>query len=157
MPDSLHDLIAHSAPEGGKPQSMYDHLKNVADLAGSFADPFDSAIFARWLGWWHDAGKVHPDIQDYLQGEGESKDHSSVGMLKANEVMHLLAFNAAGHHGGLSDHRSLRDRVRRKRNEERILEALERADPLLDRVAPSLSEGDLPEFLRQGGTEAREA
>lgn len=149
MPESLHDFIAHSAPEGGGPQSVHDHLKNVAELAGSFADPFDSAVFAQWLGWWHDAGKVHSDIQAYLRGEGESKDHSSVGMLKAEGVMALLAFNAAGHHGGLSDHRSLRDRIRRKRKDDRIIDALNQADPLLREWAPSISEEDLPAFLQQ--------
>jgi CRISPR-associated endonuclease/helicase Cas3 len=122
MPDTkLSDLIAHSAPEdGGEPQSLDDHLRGVARRAAGFAEAFESDPFARWLGWWHDAGKVHKHIQDYLCGRGSSKDHSSVGMLAANAFMWTLGFNAAGHHGGLSDRDDLRDRIKRKQHESRM-------------------------------------
>lgn len=148
MPDSLHDLIAHSAPDdGGEPQSLYCHAKNVAEMAADFAAPFDSEEIARWLGWWHDAGKVDCDIQKYLRGEGESKDHSSVGMLAAYDGMDLLAHNIAGHHGGLANQQDLRSRVRRKRDDERIVEALELARPLIEAHAPTIRPEHLPAFL----------
>jgi len=153
MPDSLHDLIAHSAPDGGTPQSLYDHAKEVADMAATFAAPCDSQEIARWLGWWHDAGKAHPDIQAYLQGEGESKDHSSVGMLAAADGFQLLAHNIAGHHGGLANQQDLKDRIRRKRAETRITEALDIARPLIREHAPSIGPEHLPAFLQDAPSE----
>lgn len=151
---ALSDLIAHSPPEdGGEFQSLYDHAKNVAEMASGFAAPFGAEKMARWLGWWHDAGKAHPDIQAYLQGEGESKDHSSVGMLAATDAMKLLAFNVAGHHGGLSNFHELRDRIRRKQEESRIVDALEMARPLIEAHAPTIRREDLPTFLKEATSE----
>jgi CRISPR-associated endonuclease/helicase Cas3 len=151
MPDSLHDLIAHSAPEdGGEPQSLYCHARNVAEMAAAFAAPFDSEEIARWLGWWHDAGKADAGIQAYLQGEGESRDHSSVGMLAVPDEMSLLAHNVAGHHGGLanqSGEHSLKDRLRRKADDDRIQRVLETVRPLVEERAPTLRRNQLPGFL----------
>ncbi len=153
MSDSLRDLIAHSAPEeGGTPQSLYCHAKNVAEMAAEFAAPFDSEEIARWLGWWHDAGKVHPAVQKYLTADDPSPpgpDHSSVGMLAAHEGMDLLAHNIAGHHGGLANQQDLSDRVRRKSDDERIAEALELARPLVKEHEPSLCRDQMPGFLRE--------
>lgn len=157
MSDSLHDLIAHSAPDkGGDPQSLYDHSRNVAEMAARFAAPFGSEEIARWLGWWHDAGKAHPAVQGYLTADDPSPpgpDHSSVGMLAAHEGMDLLAHNIAGHHGGLANQHELSDRVRRKRDDERIVEALELARPLMAEQAPSLRREHLPAFLREAERE----
>jgi CRISPR-associated endonuclease/helicase Cas3 len=161
MPDSLHDLIAHSAPEGGgEPQSLYDHARNVAEMAAEFAAPFDSETIARWLGWWHDAGKADAGIQAYLRGEGESRDHSSVGMLAVPDDMALLAHNVAGHHGGLanqSGENGLRDRISRKKEDERIGRVLEQVRPLVEEHAPALHRDQLPDFLQEaeGRDEAR--
>lgn len=154
MAETLRDLIAHSAPEeGGEPQTLYDHANNVAEMAAAFAAPFESSAIARWLGWWHDAGKAHPDIQAYLQGEGESKDHSSVGMLAAADDFQLLAHNIAGHHGGLANQQDLKDRIRRKREDARIVEALDIARPLIREHAPSIGSAHLPTFLHAAGSE----
>ncbi len=152
MADTLRDLIAHSAPEdGGEPQSLYDHAHNVAEMAADFAAPFNSEEVARWLGWWHDAGKADDGIQSYLQGEGESRDHSSVGMLAVPDEMSLLAHNVAGHHGGLanqSGEHSLKDRIQRKENDARIRRVLEEVRPLVEAHAPTLQRDHLPEFLQ---------
>ena len=96
---TLDTLIAHSAGEGGTPQTLHDHLKNVAELAARFAGAFGAGRFGAWLGWWHDAGKCAPDVQAYLRGETDAPrgpDHSSAGMLEANRVDPPLAFNVAG-------------------------------------------------------------
>ena len=152
MADTLRDLIAHSAPEDrGDSQSLYDHAENVAEMAADFAAPFDSEEIARWLGWWHDAGKADAGIQAYLQGEGESHDHSSVGMLAVPDEMSLLAHNVAGHHGGLANQtgeHSLKDRIQRKRNDDRITQVLEEVRPLVGAHAPTLRRAHLPDFLR---------
>jgi CRISPR-associated endonuclease/helicase Cas3 len=160
MADSLRDLIAHSAPEeGGEPQSFYDHANNVAEIAAGFAASFGSEEIARWLGWWHDAGKADASIQAYLQGEGESRDHSSVGMLAVPDEMSLLAHNVAGHHGGLANQtgeHSLKDRIQRKRDDDRITQVLEEVRPLIEKHAPTLRRAHLPDFLRdaEGRAEA---
>jgi CRISPR-associated endonuclease/helicase Cas3 len=141
MADSLRDLIAHSAPEeGGEPQSLYDHANNVAEIAAGFAASFGSEEIARWLGWWHDAGKADAGIQAYLQGEGESRDHSSVGMLKGKEAPTLApALCCAGHHGGLANATgeagSLERRIERKKNDPRVQKALSTAEELLNSCA----------------------
>lgn len=155
MAESLHDLIAHSEPDGGgDPQSLYDHARSVAEMAASFASVFDSEVPAEWLGWWHDAGKADAGIQAYLQGEGESRDHSSVGMLAVPDEMGLLAHNVAGHHGGLANQTgeySLKDRIQRKKEDRRIQAVLEEVRPLVERHAPALLHEDLPDFLQTGG------
>ena len=150
--------IAHSPPAtGGPPQPLFEddgdvvaHARAVAGLAAAFADAFGSARVAEWLGWWHDAGKVAPDVQAYLRGETDEKrgpDHSSAGMLAAFDALQPLAFNVAGHHGGLADSDALRSRVERKRAEARVTDALEDARPLLSADAPEIGRGDLPPFV----------
>lgn len=151
--NGLHDLIGHSGVDGGPPQSLYDHLKNVADMASQFAAPFDSDVFAAWLGWWHDAGKCEDKVQAYLRGEtGTTRgpDHSSAGMLEASDALDILAFNIAGHHGGLPDAANLRDRVKRKQEDERVVRAREQAAQELRKLVADPSREMLPAFLTKG-------
>ncbi len=148
MPDTL---IAHSAGPDGTPQSLLDHLEGVARRARTFAAAFGSAVFGDWLGRWHDAGKAADDVQAYLRGETDAPrgpDHSSAGMLAAADVLPPLAFNVAGHHGGLVDQKDLRERIERKRNEPRVVEALARARRLLEGRVPTPSPDDLPAFVQ---------
>lgn len=150
---TLDTLIAHSAPEGGRVQSMREHMQGVADLAAAFAQVFGSAPFGAWLGWWHDAGKVAPDVQQYLRGETKLKrgpDHSSAGMLEAWERAPYLANLIAGHHGGLADSGDLRNRVKAKKKVERVTGARQRATALLAGVIPPPSADALPAFIRNG-------
>ncbi len=147
-------LIAHS---GHPPQPLLDdtpevpaHAPGVARLAREFAAAFDSGAVADWLGWWHDAGKVAPDVQSYLNDENATPpgpDHSSVGMLAALDAFEPLAFNVAGHHGGLADRGNLKARVERKRGEARVVEALETARPLLAERTPRLGPDDVPALV----------
>ena len=160
MDQSLHDLIGHSArpPEQPHTQSLYDHLRGVAELAAKFAEPFGSEAFAEWLGWWHDAGKVASDVQAYLRGETDRKqgpDHSSAGMLEAWDACNPLAANVAGHHGGLADGSDLKERVARKAEEERVTQARERAAATLRSIAPAPDLRTLPAFLGSGPKEER--
>ena len=126
----MDDLIAHSANQSGRQQSLLEHLGNVAHLAERFARPFQSERFAEWLGWWHDAGKIAPDVQAYLKDPDATPpgpDHSSAGMLAAESLLPSLAFNVAGHHGGLSDLENLKRRIERKKVETRVTNALKQA------------------------------
>lgn len=158
MVDTLRDLVAHSAPEGGgRPQSLHAHARNVAEMAGDFARLFDSEEIARWLGWWHDAGKADAGIQAYLKGEGQSRDHSSVGMLAVPGEMSLLAHNVAGHHGGLRNQtgeHSLKGRIQRKKDDARIQRVLAKVRPQVEPHAPTLRRDHLPDFLRSANGRA---
>ncbi len=144
-------MIAHSANEAGWPQPLLEHLEEVAKLAGHFAESFESRVFAEWLGWWHDAGKVAFDVQVYLNNpdaKPPGPDHSSAGMLAAFDAFELLAFNVAGHHGGLSDKTNLLARSQRKKQEQRVTDALAMAKNLLQDKAPTISRDLLPLFLK---------
>lgn len=153
-------LIAHSANLNGREQPLLEHLGNVARLAAQHASAFESEIFAEWLGWWHDAGKVAPDIQTYLRNVDATPpgpDHSSAGMLKAAEVFPLFANNIAGHHGGLPDPTYLKDRIKRKREdskEQRVRDALVLAETILDGIASHFDISLLPSFLNVKGERA---
>lgn len=56
---------AHSLP--GKPPSEWqlleDHLKNVAELARSFGEPFGAGEWAYLAGLWHDLGKYSKNFR----------------------------------------------------------------------------------------------
>lgn len=143
---------------GGPFQPLFDedgeiiaHARAVAEHASKFAAAFGSERAAEWLGWWHDAGKVAPDVQAYLRGETDAKkgpDHSSAGMLAAFEALNPLAFNVAGHHGGLADADALKRRLDAKRVEPRVAEALATARPILAGRVPDLTPADVPPFVR---------
>ncbi len=130
----------------------------MAARAREFAAAFDSGVVAEWLGWWHDAGKVDEEVQRYLRGETNRErgpDHSSAGMLAAADLGHLwpLAFNVAGHHGGLMDEandgaNNLRARIERKREDPRVVAALEDVRPFLAGQAPEIGAEDVPAFAK---------
>jgi len=110
---------AHSLE--GKPPSEWqpldEHLKNVAEMARSFAKPFGAGDWGYLAGLWHDLGKYSKDFQRYLDtAEGidahiETKigrvDHSTAGAKHAFNLLKdkgkLLAYAIAGHHAGLPD------------------------------------------------------
>lgn len=120
----LQDCFAHSLE--GKPKSQWqglvEHLRNVAERAAAFAQPFESADWASNLGWLHDLGKAAHEFQAYLERENGILDdaaydaqgfgkvnHSSAGTALAIERFaglagQALAYPIAGHHAGLTDH-----------------------------------------------------
>ena len=151
-------FVAHSPRAPGEPfQPLFEdavgvpaHARAVAERAAEFAAAFGSGRPAQWLGWWHDAGKVAPDVQAYLRGETDAArgpDHSSAGMLAAWDALMPLAFNAAGHHGGLADADALQRRVQTKKAEARVTDALAAAAPLLAGTAPAVTPADVPAFV----------
>lgn len=121
--------IAHTSDaEGKEHQTLYDHSKNVAGLTGTYAEAVSCYDIGSWLGWWHDLGKAHPAVQQYLLGNGnetQGPDHSSIGMLAAAELP--LKLITAGHHGGLQSPGDIEGRQKRKAAAPRIQEALELA------------------------------
>ena len=110
---------AHSLP--GRPpeewQPLEEHLRNVAELARSFAKPFGGEDWAYHAGLWHDLGKCSEEFQKMLIetcqpgaaliSKRSHVDHSTAGARHAVEIWQdagkLLAYIIAGHHGGLPD------------------------------------------------------
>ena len=60
---------AHS-PDPSDPQrewhSWLDHARGTAERACEFAAAFGMGEAGRWLGLWHDLGKLDPEWQSYL-------------------------------------------------------------------------------------------
>src|SRR5665811_498565 len=113
MEERPRRLVAHTPPtEGGDWHYLDDHSREVAELAAGFAVPFGGQDVARWLGLLHDAGKAHPDFQDYLwqnflepKKKHNTVDHKKAGALKGwNDYGGVpFAQMLMGHHGGLSN------------------------------------------------------
>ncbi len=112
-------LVAHTPPEGGGDwHYLDDHSRAVADMAASFAEPFGGLDVARWLGLLHDAGKAHPDFQNYLfqcarepKRKHDTVDHKATGAAALSSAQDLPQV-LLGHHGGLSDLQKVTTRLR---------------------------------------------
>ena len=106
-------LVAHTKNRLGEVDLLFDHLKEVSELASEFASPFGGGALAKLVGLLHDAGKILPEFQDYLQrleaGEKIERGppHAIWGAAIAYEA--LRKFNSweqvslpiFGHHAGL--------------------------------------------------------
>ncbi len=150
--------FAHSENRAGAKHPLIDHLRAVAETARKLAAKFDAGELGYWAGWWHDLGKFHPDFARYLQSpEGRrGPDHSSAGMVHAEGMLELLAFVIGGHHAGLDSRVGLKVRLKEKRSDARVRQALEIADDCLPiRVPESPLLACLPGFLH--GTTAPRA
>ena len=112
-------FYAHSFP--GRPpgewQLLEGHLRNVADMARGFAEPFGGGDWAYLAGLWHDLGKYSPDFQNRLKDMNDPEahieakpgrpDHSTAGAQHVHtsfkDMGKLIAYAIAGHHAGLPD------------------------------------------------------
>jgi CRISPR-associated endonuclease/helicase Cas3 len=102
-------FYAHSL-EGELPekwQPLDVHLREVAELARAFAEPYDAGDWAYCAGLWHDLGKYQREFQDRLRGNAVSVEHSGAGAaladLRDRRNGRILAFAIAGHHSGLAN------------------------------------------------------
>ncbi|PIP08721.1 MAG: CRISPR-associated endonuclease Cas3'', partial [Syntrophobacteraceae bacterium CG23_combo_of_CG06-09_8_20_14_all_50_8] len=119
-------------------QTLEDHLKQVAELARSFADEFGAGDWGYLAGLWHDVGKYSKEFQKYLLAANDDDshietkpgrvDHSTAGakhaFRQAKNEGKLLAYTIAGHHAGLPDGKSNEGSCLTKR--------LEKANPSCD-------------------------
>jgi len=112
-------------------QPLDEHLKNVAEMARSFAEAFGAGDWGYLAGLWHDLGKYSDEFQQKLNIQKGSDahietkpgriDHSTAGAqyaIKASgDKGKLLAYVIAGHHSGLLDGKSndacLHDRLKK--------------------------------------------
>lgn len=115
---------AHSLP--GEPpekwQPLEEHLRNVAEMASSFAEPFGAGDIAFLAALLHDLGKyqeafqrkllIQNDPEAHIENTAGKVDHSTFGALyaknelgeKINQFALGLAYLIAGHHAGLPDY-----------------------------------------------------
>ncbi len=95
--------LAHSKNTEGKEQPLSDHLRQVAQLAASFADSFGAAEEAYLAGMLHDLGKYGDLFQLRLQQKEHGIDHWSLGAwLGVKECKNIaVALATYGHHIGL--------------------------------------------------------
>lgn len=99
-------FFAHSAPDGGKPEPLTEHLELVAQRAEDFASSFGAGLEARLTGLLHDAGKAAELFNRRLEGAVSGLDHWTPGAalalrrFKQNGIAAALAVQ--GHHLGLA-------------------------------------------------------
>jgi CRISPR-associated endonuclease/helicase Cas3 len=118
-------MWAHSRNRSGSMHDLVDHLQSVAELSARFGKPLGIADWAYVAGLFHDLGKSHPDIQEYLNNPSHGrtvKDHSSAGAvyLYTQRVGAALPFVIAGHHTGLPDLTDLKRRLHERVQDEDV-------------------------------------
>ena len=124
-------FIAHLRKKDKEPQYLSDHLNEVSQLAGQFADKIGLKESGEILGLLHDLGKASKEFQDYIKSatglidpdsddyvDAKAKkgkvDHSSAGAQAIYESLwgkgpegriaaQVLALCIASHHSGLID------------------------------------------------------
>jgi len=112
---------AHSSNGAGVRQSLADHLRGTAALAGRFAAAFGAREAGYYLGLAHDAGKASCTWQERLVRAEETGgrvgvDHKTLGVyLAASRGLGIGQYALHGHHGGLTSREHLRDRMREER------------------------------------------
>jgi CRISPR-associated endonuclease Cas3-HD len=113
-----HALYAHSRAD--TPQELWHsleaHLRDTAEKARQFAQPWGAGDWVWNAAWLHDLGKADSRFQGYLLRENGLDDteydqgrvnHSSAGAACAEDRLQrpgrVLAYLIAGHHAGLPD------------------------------------------------------
>lgn len=101
-------ILAHKSEDGTREQSVLEHLRNVAGLAGEFAGAFGAEEYGFAAGMLHDAGKYSSEFQNRILHGGRVVDHSVAGakaVLAASSsgAARMLAYCVMGHHTGLPD------------------------------------------------------
>ncbi|MCI7746536.1 MAG: CRISPR-associated helicase Cas3' [Collinsella sp.] len=124
-------------------QPLDEHLRNVAETAGSFASEFGCEQWGYSAGVQHDIGKACDIFQARLSGSGKRVDHASPGAALVieenrdpelgNLVGDTLALTISGHHGGIPNY---------------LLQEKDEHTPLHERLA-KFSDSQLKEFAER--------
>lgn len=95
--------FAHISKDKTREQSIPDHLRGTAELAGHFSGVFGCREWGYGCGMMHDIGKYSDKFQMRLQG-GSRTDHATAGAKELYLRKNILAsYCVAGHHSGLPD------------------------------------------------------
>ena len=104
--------IAHK--DGVREQSVLEHLKGTANLAGTFADAFGKQDWGYCCGMLHDIGKYSGEFQNKIKTESDERvDHATAGAQECEKkggIYSILEYCIAGHHAGLPDYGSKSER-----------------------------------------------
>jgi len=101
--------VGHTS-EDGREQSVIDHLKKTAQLAGDYAQAFGAGELGYQIGLAHDIGKYSAEFQRHILHNAPSADHSTCGAKELKNLnMLCAAICVAGHHTGLPDFGNPRD------------------------------------------------
>lgn len=93
--------LAHIS-DGGKEQTVIEHLERTGELAGKFAGAFGQEAYAKETGRGHDIGKFSLSFQQRIRGRNIHVDHSTAGAVEfRNQRMPTAALCVAGHHAGI--------------------------------------------------------
>ena len=102
FPDAAPEYVAHISEDGERVESVETHLRQVAQLASTFADDFGAASWAYAAGIAHDIGKFSLAFQRRILHDGPKVDHSTAGAAELSKyAAGMLSYCVAGHHGGL--------------------------------------------------------
>lgn len=70
---------SRTANVDGRKEKVSEHLQQVSQLCGDFADAFGCAAEGRAIGLWHDLGKYSETFKGVLEGSQRFVDHASPG------------------------------------------------------------------------------
>ncbi len=101
VPDQRPLAHVRQLPSGIWEEHFLDeHLREVANLAGKFAEHFDGEDWASLAGLWHDLGKYSSEFQHYIKTvsgyDAEAHIEGKAGRVPADEVMSRLRAKVLG-------------------------------------------------------------
>lgn len=103
--------IAHL--EGGREQTVKEHLQGTAKLSAEFAKKFGKEEWGYCCGYLHDIGKYSVEFQHKIRENGNERiDHSTVGAkvcMETGGIYPVMSYCIAGHHAGLPNYGSSQD------------------------------------------------
>lgn len=102
--------LAHISEDKTREQTILEHLKGTAKLAGSFSSAFRCQEWGYGCGMLHDLGKYSDKFQKRLFG-GPKTDHATAGAKEYFNKYHnyIGAYCISGHHSGLLNGGSIAD------------------------------------------------
>ena len=103
--------IAHL--EGGREQTVKEHLQGTAKLSAEFAKKFGKEEWGYCCGYLHDIGKYSVEFQHKIRENGNERiDHSTAGAkvcMETGGIYPVMSYCIAGHHAGLPNYGSSQD------------------------------------------------
>lgn len=99
--------------EGGREQTVKEHLQGTAKLSAEFAKKFGKEEWGYCCGYLHDIGKYSVEFQHKIRENGNERiDHSTAGAkvcMETGGIYPVMSYCIAGHHAGLPNYGSSQD------------------------------------------------
>ena len=95
-------------------QLLSDHAKNVSTIAALYGSKIGLAELMRYIGFWHDYGKITVEFQNYIKPSNENKrghvkhsiygaKHAYANKISIPLIAEIVSNVVASHHGSLYD------------------------------------------------------